>query len=143
MLHAGTRGVPRGTMVTLIAALHKITPRQHDKTAKAVVEVWHAHQPHRHLILITCSPYTMLMPSHSQINEDEFDVWFHYEVSRKKGKWQAIVEDIRRFHDAGRPVLVGTTSVDKSEMLSQMLTRETRIEHEVLQMAKEGPRGPR
>ena len=42
------------------------------------------------------------------------------------------VEEIRRYHDAGQPVLVGTTSVEKSEELSRMLTRDTQIPHEVL-----------
>ncbi len=49
-----------------------------------------------------------------------------------KDKWQAIVDEIKAFHDVGRPVLVGTTSVEKSEMLSQMLSRKHNIKHEVL-----------
>ncbi len=49
-----------------------------------------------------------------------------------KDKWEAIVDEIKAFHDVGRPVLVGTTSVEKSEMLSQMLTRKHNIRHEVL-----------
>jgi len=47
-------------------------------------------------------------------------------------KWNAILEEIKRYSDAGRPVLVGTTSVEKSEMLSNMLTRKYGIQHEVL-----------
>ncbi|WP_432800112.1 preprotein translocase subunit SecA [Poriferisphaera sp. WC338] len=50
----------------------------------------------------------------------------------EKDKWLAIVEEIKRIHDLGRPVLVGTTSVEKSEMLSQMLTKKYSIKHEVL-----------
>src|SRR5690606_10875035 len=49
-----------------------------------------------------------------------------------KDKWQFIVDEIKAFHDVGRPILVGTTSVEKSEMLSQMLTRKHGIKHEVL-----------
>jgi len=49
-----------------------------------------------------------------------------------KDKWEAMLEEIRIHHDVGRPVLVGTTSVEKSEMLSEMLTRRHRIPHEVL-----------
>ena len=49
-----------------------------------------------------------------------------------KDKWEAIVDEIKAFADVGRPVLVGTTSVEKSEMLSQMLTRKHGVKHEVL-----------
>jgi preprotein translocase subunit SecA len=47
-------------------------------------------------------------------------------------KWTAILEDIKEASDSGCPVLVGTTSVEKSEMLSKMLQRNHGIEHEVL-----------
>ncbi len=49
-----------------------------------------------------------------------------------KDKWEAITDEIKAFADAGRPVLVGTTSVEKSEMLSTMLTRKHGVKHEVL-----------
>ncbi len=49
-----------------------------------------------------------------------------------KDKWDFIVDEIKQFHDAGRPVLVGTTSVEKSETLSKMLTSKHGIKHEVL-----------
>jgi preprotein translocase subunit SecA len=51
---------------------------------------------------------------------------------RAKDKWAAIVDEIKAFHDVGRPVLVGTTSVEKSEMLSKMLTSRHAVKHEVL-----------
>ena len=50
----------------------------------------------------------------------------------EKDKWNAIVDEIKRVHDTGRPTLVGTTSVDKSEMLSQMLQKKHGIKHSVL-----------
>jgi preprotein translocase subunit SecA len=50
----------------------------------------------------------------------------------EKDKWNAIVDEIERVHNTGRPVLVGTTSVDKSEMLSDMLKRKHGIQHSVL-----------
>ncbi|MFW5652591.1 MAG: preprotein translocase subunit SecA, partial [Planctomycetota bacterium] len=50
----------------------------------------------------------------------------------QKDKWSSIVEEIKSFHDLGRPILVGTTSVEKSEMLSQRLTKKYGIKHEVL-----------
>ncbi|MFW5923364.1 MAG: DEAD/DEAH box helicase, partial [Planctomycetota bacterium] len=46
-------------------------------------------------------------------------------------KWEAVVEEIKEVHQEGRPVLVGTTSVEKSELLSRMLNRQG-IDHEVL-----------
>ena len=49
-----------------------------------------------------------------------------------KDKWDAIVDEVKAFHDVGRPILVGTTSVEKSEQLSTMLTRKYNIKHEVL-----------
>ncbi len=49
-----------------------------------------------------------------------------------KDKWEAIVDEIKACHDVGRPVLVGTTSVEKSETLSRMLTSKHGIQHEVL-----------
>jgi hypothetical protein len=45
-------------------------------------------------------------------------------------KWKAVVTEIKRIHKEGRPVLVGTTSVEKSEQLSEMLAQEG-IKHQV------------
>ncbi|MEM7229164.1 MAG: hypothetical protein AAF432_10155 [Planctomycetota bacterium] len=50
----------------------------------------------------------------------------------EKDKWDAVVDEVKSFHDVGRPVLVGTTSVERSDMLSQMLGRKHNIDHEVL-----------
>jgi len=50
----------------------------------------------------------------------------------EKDKWDSIVDEIKAFHDVGRPVLVGTTSVERSDMLSGMLSRKHSIQHEVL-----------
>ena len=49
-----------------------------------------------------------------------------------KEKYAAIVEEIKAYHDRGRPILVGTTSVENSERLSGMLSRTYGIAHEVL-----------
>ncbi len=46
-------------------------------------------------------------------------------------KFQAVVEEIEKLHKIGRPVLVGTTSIEKSERLSRMLKRRG-IDHVVL-----------
>ncbi len=52
-----------------------------------------------------------------------------YRTNREK--YKAVIEEIQRMVEAGRPVLVGTTSVEISEMLSKMLTLR-HIEHNVL-----------
>ncbi len=49
----------------------------------------------------------------------------------EEGKFRAVVEEIKRVHQTGRPVLVGTVSVEKSERLSGMLLR-TGVKHNVL-----------
>ena len=52
-----------------------------------------------------------------------------YKTNREK--YKAVIEEIEKMVNAGRPVLVGTTSVEISEMLSKMLTLR-KIEHNVL-----------
>ena len=58
---------------------------------------------------------------------DQSDLVYRTEDS----KFKAVVADIEAKHKAGQPVLVGTTSVEKSELLSNYLTR-VGIRHEVL-----------
>ncbi len=62
------------------------------------------------------------------IREDNNDRVYRSE----REKWESIIDEIKVYSDAGRPVLVGTTSVEKSEMLSNMLMRKYGIQHEVL-----------
>jgi preprotein translocase subunit SecA len=55
------------------------------------------------------------------------------------GKWQAIADEIFELHQQGRPVLIGTRSIDKSEHLSQLLSQRG-TPHQVLnanEVAKE------
>src|ERR671938_830658 len=49
----------------------------------------------------------------------------------RREKYNAIVEETKRLHGLGFPVLIGTTSVDASETLSRMFTRAG-IKHNVL-----------
>ena len=58
---------------------------------------------------------------------DENDVVYLNE----QDKWEAIAKEIKEAHEKGQPVLVGTVSVEKSELLSALLTRKG-IRHEVL-----------
>ncbi|MDQ3858399.1 MAG: preprotein translocase subunit SecA, partial [Actinomycetota bacterium] len=61
------------------------------------------------------------------IREDKNDLIF----KTKDAKFRAVMADIKERHDVGQPVLVGTISVEVSEHLSQLLTREG-IRHNVL-----------
>ena len=61
------------------------------------------------------------------IREDATDLVYR----DQKAKYDAVVEEIAERHRAGQPVLVGTTDIDKSELLSDMLKRSG-IPHEVL-----------
>jgi preprotein translocase subunit SecA len=68
------------------------------------------------------------IPTHRpMIREDRPDVVYKSE----KAKFNAVVEDIVERHQKGQPVLVGTVSVENSEILSQMLRRKG-IPHSVL-----------
>jgi len=64
----------------------------------------------------------------SVVRDDHDDVVYLGE----RDKWESIVDEIKAFNDVGRPVLVGTTSVEKSEMLAKMLAAKHRIDHNVL-----------
>ncbi|MDI3337761.1 preprotein translocase subunit SecA [Defluviimonas aestuarii] len=56
----------------------------------------------------------------------------HDQVYRtQREKYEAIIKRIRKANEKGQPVLVGTTSIEKSELLSEMLTKEG-IKHNVL-----------
>ncbi|MEH2436770.1 MAG: preprotein translocase subunit SecA [Nostoc sp.] len=59
--------------------------------------------------------------------EDLSDMVFKTEP----GKWGAIAKECAEMHELGRPVLVGTTSVEKSELLSRLL-KDLAIPHELL-----------
>ena len=59
--------------------------------------------------------------------DDKNDIIYKNE----KVKFNAVVEDIKKSHEKGQPVLVGTVSIDKSERLSKLL-KKAGIPHEVL-----------
>ena len=70
----------------------------------------------------------VVIPTHKpMIRIDYPDVVFR----TQKEKWEAVVKEIEEMHKIGRPVLVGTTSIENSEMLSRMLKKK-RIPHNVL-----------
>ena len=61
------------------------------------------------------------------IRIDHHDVVYKTEA----GKFRAVIEQIKRCHEKGQPVLVGTISIEKSELLSKLLKREG-VPHTVL-----------
>jgi preprotein translocase subunit SecA len=65
------------------------------------------------------------MPCIREDNEDTI-----YKTLREK--FNAIVEEINEISNSGRPVLVGTISIEKSEAISEALTKRFGVEHEVL-----------
>jgi preprotein translocase subunit SecA len=68
------------------------------------------------------------VPTHRpMIRDDEADLVYRSE----NGKFEALIDEIGEMQAAGRPVLVGTVSVEKSEVLGEMLKRRG-IKHEVL-----------
>jgi len=70
----------------------------------------------------------VVIPTHRpMVREDYADVIYINE----RAKFNAVVSEIEQMNTAGRPVLVGTTSIEKSEYLSELLKRKG-IEHNVL-----------
>ncbi|KAJ6675074.1 SECA INNER MEMBRANE COMPONENT OF SEC PROTEIN SECRETION SYSTEM [Salix viminalis] len=70
---------------------------------------------------------TIVPTNKPMMRKDESDVVFR----ATSGKWRAVVVEISRMNKTGRPVLVGTTSVEQSDVLAEQLL-EAGIPHEVL-----------
>jgi len=71
---------------------------------------------------------TVVIPTNRpMIRKDENDLVYR----TAKEKFNAIIEDIRDCHKRGQPVLVGTTSIENSELLSKLLT-DAKLPHQVL-----------
>ena len=70
----------------------------------------------------------VVVPTHMKmVRADRQDQVYRTE----KEKHQAVIKDIRDCHERGQPVLVGTTSIENSELLSGMLQKE-KLAHQVL-----------
>jgi len=67
--------------------------------------------------------------THRPVNRVDYNDPIFAEVDAKT---DALVEEIHKVSRGGRPVLVGTTSIEKSERISELLKRRYGIEHEVL-----------
>ncbi len=69
----------------------------------------------------------VIPPNMPTIRRDELDLV--YKTNREK--FEAVIEDIRDCHKRGQPVLVGTTSIENSELISGLLVKAT-LPHNVL-----------
>ncbi|MEN6503823.1 MAG: preprotein translocase subunit SecA [Planctomycetaceae bacterium] len=69
------------------------------------------------------------VPTHRPVNRVDHEDRIYAEID---SKFDAVVEEIHEYSMKGRPVLVGTTSIEKSEHLSTLLQRRYGIEHRVL-----------
>lgn len=77
---------------------------------------------------------TWVIPTHKPcVRSDKQDLIYKSESV----KWQSIVKEIKRRHETGQPLLVGTASIEKSEKIAALLKAE-RIEHEILNAKNHG-----
>src|SRR5690606_21663638 len=70
---------------------------------------------------------TIIPTNKPMIRKDNADMIYKTQL----GKFKAVAEEIKRLREQGQPVLVGTVSVERSELLHALLTREG-IKHSVL-----------
>ncbi len=70
---------------------------------------------------------TVVPTNKPMLRQDHHDVVYKNE----RGKFRAVIEDLKECHARGQPVLVGTVSVEKSEVVASQL-RKLKIPHEVL-----------
>ncbi|MFZ2620991.1 MAG: preprotein translocase subunit SecA [Minisyncoccia bacterium] len=81
--------------------------------------------------------HVISIPTNKPINrKDHNDLIFQTEV----GKFKAIAKEVKERHKNGQPVLIGTVSIEKNEMLSEFLRTEG-IPHEILNAKNHGREG--
>ncbi len=109
------------TMATVtLQNLFRLYPKLAGMTGTAATEAEEFHK-------IYNLDVTVIPTNQPMIRKDLPDVVFKNE----KGKYLSVIREIRRRHEAGQPVLVGTISIEKNELLSELLSREG-IEHQLL-----------
>ncbi|GER83382.1 protein translocase subunit SecA [Thermogemmatispora aurantia] len=89
-------------------------------TGTAITEAEEFHKIYKLDVIV-------IPPNKPMIRQDLPDLIYRTE----EAKWRAVVREIKERHERGQPVLVGTTSVEKSEHLSHLLSLEG-IPHNVL-----------
>ncbi len=64
---------------------------------------------------------TIVIPTHRpMVRKDHNDLIYRTE----EGKYQAVIRDVKERHEKGQPVLIGTISIEKNEVLAEMMQRE-------------------
>ncbi len=71
---------------------------------------------------------TVIPTNRQMIRDDRADLVYR----SADEKWKSVIDEIRDCHQRGQPVLVGTVSIEKSEMLSKLLSRPPKVAHVVL-----------
>jgi preprotein translocase subunit SecA len=69
----------------------------------------------------------VIPPNRPTVRKDELDLIY----KTSKEKFDAVILDIRECHERGQPVLVGTTSIENSELISNLL-QSAKLQHQVL-----------
>jgi preprotein translocase subunit SecA len=69
----------------------------------------------------------VIPPNRPTVRKDELDLIY----KTSKEKFDAVIRDIRECHERGQPVLVGTTSIENSELISNLL-QSAKLQHQVL-----------
>ncbi|HEX2012608.1 MAG TPA: preprotein translocase subunit SecA [Roseateles sp.] len=69
----------------------------------------------------------VIPPNRPTIRKDELDLVY----KTNQEKFDAVITDVRECHERGQPVLVGTTSVENSELISKLL-QQAKLPHQVL-----------
>jgi len=71
---------------------------------------------------------TTVIPTNRKVSRED---WVDQVFKTESAKWRAVAKETAEIHKQGRPVLVGTTSVEKSELLSSLLS-EQQVPHNLL-----------
>ena len=98
----------------------RMYPKLSGMTGTAITSAEEFHKVYKLEAIIIPSNKTM-------IREDLPDSVYKNE----KGKFQAIIREIKKRHDTGQPILVGTVSIEKNELLSAYLNKEG-VSHQLL-----------
>jgi preprotein translocase subunit SecA len=123
-----------------IEAKENVAIKQESKTL-ATVSLQNYFRSYEKLAGMTGTAITEAEEFHKIYNTDVLVIPTHRNTTRKdhpdmiyktvKAKYNAVVDAIAEQHKAGRPVLVGTTSIDKNEYVSQLLHKKG-VPHELL-----------